>query len=204
MLPPRSGGRPASRHDRVEEGEIPMRDTGARRGTARHAVGRHRPPRGHGAPRATAQPLGLTAAARHLPPSATLRMNELVAGRRAAGQETIHLGFGQASFPLAPPVRAALAEAATDTEYPPVLGKQALRVAIAGYLTRTRGVAVSADQVGVGPGSKALLFALLQVLDGDALVPVPSWVSYAPQVRLAGKRAIPVATDSADHLRLTP
>jgi aspartate/methionine/tyrosine aminotransferase len=131
-------------------------------------------------------------------------MNELVAARRAAGHETIHLGFGQASFPLPPPLRAALAAAAADTAYPPVLGQPALRAAIAGYLTRTRGVPVAPDQVGIGPGSKPLLFALLQVLDGDALVPVPSWVSYAPQVRLAGKRAIPVATDTADHLRLTP
>src|SRR5689334_16364851 len=43
--------------------------------------------------------LGLNADA-DTPASATLRMNEAVAARRAAGQRTIHLGFGEASFPL--------------------------------------------------------------------------------------------------------
>jgi aspartate/methionine/tyrosine aminotransferase len=41
-------------------------------------------------------------------------------------------------------------------------------------------------------------------LEGDVLIPAPSWVSYAPQARLAGRRVIPVATDPADWHRLTP
>lgn len=156
-------------------------------------------------PHATgATPLGLAATVRSLPPSATLRMNELVAARRGAGNEIIHLGFGQASFPLSPQLRQAIADAASQTAYPPVLGLPALRAAIAEYLGRTRGLAVAADQIAVAPGSKPLIYALVQVLDGDVLLPVPSWVSYGPQVRLAGKRVIPVATDPDDHLGLTP
>jgi aspartate aminotransferase len=150
-----------------------------------------------------AVPLGLTTATRALAPSATLRMNELVAARRAAGKPTIHLGFGEASFPLHPRLRAALSEGARATGYPPVLGLPALRDAIAAYLGRTRGLPVAAEQVAVAPGSKPLLYAFLQVLEGDVLIPVPAWVSYAPQARMAGKRVIPVATDSGDHLRLT-
>ena len=65
------------------------------------------------------------------PASATLRMNEAVAARRAAGQRTIHLGFGEANFPLPTPLREELARAATRTEYAPVLGLPALRAAIA-------------------------------------------------------------------------
>lgn len=37
-----------------------------------------------------------------------------------------------------------------------------------------------------GPGSKALLFALLLALGGDVAMPRPSWVSYAAQARLIG------------------
>ncbi|GAC1447389.1 MAG: pyridoxal phosphate-dependent aminotransferase [Ktedonobacterales bacterium] len=150
-----------------------------------------------------AAPLGLTSATRALAPSATLRMNELVAARRAAGKQTIHLGFGEASFPLHPRLHAALLEGAHATSYPPVLGVPALRDAIAAYLARTRGLTVTAEQVGVAPGSKPLLYALMQVLEGDVLIPVPAWVSYAPQARMAGKRVILVATDPSDHLRLT-
>src|SRR5215469_10164680 len=150
------------------------------------------------------EPLRLASTAQTLPTSATLAMNEAVAKRRAAGRETIHLGFGEAAFPLHPLLKTALAEAATRTGYAPVLGIPALRQAIAAYLTRTREMTCSADQVVVGPGSKPLLYALLQVLEGDVLLPVPSWVSYAPMAHLAGRRVTGVQTVPDDHHRLTP
>lgn len=149
-------------------------------------------------------PLRLALVARTLETSATLAMNEAVAKRRAAGLETIHLGFGEAAFPLHPLLRAALAEAAPRTSYAPVLGIPALRQAIAEYLNRTRERATDPECIAVAPGSKPLLYALLHVLAGDVLLPVPSWVSYAPQARLAGKRVIAVETDAIDHHRLTP
>jgi aspartate/methionine/tyrosine aminotransferase len=48
-----------------------------------------------------------------------------------------------------------------------------------------------------------VLYALMRALAGDVLLPVPSWVSYAPQARLAGKRVFPITTDPVDYLRLT-
>jgi aspartate aminotransferase len=151
----------------------------------------------------TASPLRLVPGAQTLVPSPTLMMNEAVAQRRAAGQKTIHLGFGEATFPLHPLLRTALARAAKHTSYAPVLGLPALRQAIAEYLARTRALTCSPEHIVVAPGSKPLLYALLQVLEGDLLLPVPSWVSYAPQARLAGRRVIGVQTDPADHHRLT-
>ncbi|GHO79599.1 aspartate aminotransferase [Ktedonobacter sp. SOSP1-85] len=148
--------------------------------------------------------LSLTSPAQTLSTSATLAMNEEVAKRRAAGRETIHLGFGEAAFPLHPLLKAALAEAATSTSYAPVFGIPALRQAIAAYLTRTREVSYCADQIVVGPGSKALLFALVQILEGDILLPIPSWVSYAPIAHLGNRRVIGVQTEPDDHHRLTP
>lgn len=148
--------------------------------------------------------LRLIPTAQTLATSATLTMNEAVAKRRSSGRETIHLGFGEAAFPLHPLLNTGLAEAAKRTGYAPVLGIPALRQAIAGYLSRKRGVMFSSDQIVVGPGSKPLLYALLQILEGDLLLPVPSWVSYAPHARLAGRRVIEVETDPGDHHRLTP
>lgn len=152
----------------------------------------------------TPMPLHLTSATQALPTSATLAMNEEVAKRRAQGHKIIHLGFGEASFPLHPLLKTALAEAATHTSYAPVLGIPALRQAIAAYLVRTRGMTCSSDQIVVGPGSKPLLYALLHILDGDVLLPAPSWVSYAPMARLLGKRVIDVQAEVEDHHRLTP
>lgn len=149
-------------------------------------------------------PLHLTSATQTLPTSATLAVHEMVARRRREGHETIHLGFGEAVFPLHPLLKKALAEAATRTGYAPVLGIAPLRQAIAAYLARMRGMTYSSDQIVIGPGSKPLLYALLHVLDGDVLLPVPSWVSYVPMVHLVGRRVIDVPTDVADHHRLTP
>ncbi len=137
-------------------------------------------------------------------PSPTLAINEVIAARRAAGRSVIHLGFGEASFPLHPILRDALADHAASTSYAPVLGIPALRQAIASSLSRARGLSVAAAQVAVGPGSKPLLYALMQVLAGDLLLPAPSWVSYAPHARLAGRRVIAVETEASDHHRLTP
>jgi aspartate aminotransferase len=151
-----------------------------------------------------AAPLQLASAAQNLAPSATLTINEAIARRRAAGHEVIHLGFGEATFPLHPLLQAALVGAAKHTGYAPVLGLPALRRAIADYLARTRGLNCSAEHIVIGPGSKPLLYALLHILEGDLLLPVPSWVSYAPQARLAGRRVITVKTEAHDRHRLTP
>src|SRR6266702_1659648 len=64
-----------------------------------------------------AAPLQLAPAAQNLASSPTLAVNEAIAERRAAGREVIHLGFGEATFPLHPLLQAALAEAAKHTGY---------------------------------------------------------------------------------------
>ncbi|HXZ04339.1 MAG TPA: aminotransferase class I/II-fold pyridoxal phosphate-dependent enzyme, partial [Ktedonobacteraceae bacterium] len=117
-------------------------------------------------------PMQLVSRVQTLATSATLSVNEAIAKRRAAGRETIHLGFGEASFPLHPLLAKALADAAKNTTYAPVLGIPKLRQAIAEYLVRNRGLDLSSDQIIIAPGSKPLLYALLQVLEGDLLLPV--------------------------------
>src|SRR5437667_10858191 len=94
--------------------------------------------RGHDKPLSVPKqsPVQLVSGAQNLITSATLSMNEAIAKRRATGQETIHLGFGEASFPLHPLLATALAEAAKNTAYAPVLGIPKLRQAIAEYLKR--------------------------------------------------------------------
>src|SRR5690242_3391836 len=152
----------------------------------------------------TSAPLTLTPSLLDMTSSPTLAINEAVTARRAAGRKTIHLGFGEASFPLHPLLNEALGGAAKHTGYAPVAGIPSLRRAIAGYLERTRHLTFTPDQIIVAPGSKPLLYTLLQALEGDLLLPVPSWVSYVPHARLAGRRVISVETDGSDHHRLTP
>jgi aspartate aminotransferase len=125
------------------------------------------------------------------PPSATLATNERVQARIAAGAPVLHLAFGEAGLPVLPSVAERLGAAAGANGYGPVAGSPAVREAAAGYFER-RGLPTGADRILVAPGSKALLYALLNVLPGDVVLPRPSWVSYAAQAALAGKRVLDV------------
>jgi aspartate aminotransferase len=128
-----------------------------------------------------------------MPISATLAINEEVARRRRCGLPTVPLGFGEAGLPVHPLLTAELAASAGAAEYGPSAGIPALRGAAAGYWDR-RGLPTDADQVVAGPGSKALLWAILGVRGGGVALPRPSWVSYAAQAALHGLPVHPVPT----------
>ncbi|HVV58793.1 MAG TPA: pyridoxal phosphate-dependent aminotransferase [Gaiellaceae bacterium] len=123
--------------------------------------------------------------------SPTLAANEAIARRLAAGRPVVHLAFGEAGLPVHPALAERLAAAAPVNGYGPVAGDPELRAAVAGYFERRR-LPTDPELVVPAPGSKALLFALLTLLPGDVVLPVPSWVSYAAQATLAGKRVVPV------------
>src|SRR5690606_13097088 len=118
-------------------------------------------------------------------------VNEMIEARCAAGEPLVHLGFGEARLPVLPEIAEVLAAAAPRNRYGPVAGSPAARAAAAGYFTR-RGTPTQPDQVVLAPGSKPLLYALLASLPGDVVLPRPSWVSYAAQAALAGRRVIAV------------
>jgi hypothetical protein len=69
----------------------------------------------------------LTPTAKGLRLSATLEINELVKQRLNAGKRVVHLGFGEATFPMQKDVLQAHREASSDTSYLPVAGLPALR-----------------------------------------------------------------------------
>ncbi|ROO85458.1 aspartate aminotransferase [Actinocorallia herbida] len=126
-----------------------------------------------------------------IPHSATLEINERVRALRRDGRDVLHLGFGEAGLPAHPRLVELLRENAADNRYAPVAGDEGARRAAAGYWTR-RGLATDPDQILFAPGSKPLLFAALAALDGDVVLPVPSWVTYAAQAALLGRRVIGV------------
>ncbi|PVG81787.1 aminotransferase [Nocardioides gansuensis] len=128
-----------------------------------------------------------------MPVSPTLAISQEIARRRAAGLDTVALGFGEASIPVHPELVRRLAQSAHRGDYGPVAGAPELLEAVAGYWTR-RGVATTAAEVVCGPGSKPLLYALFQALGGPVLLPRPCWVSYAAQAALLGHEALLVPT----------
>ncbi|NNF16105.1 MAG: aminotransferase class I/II-fold pyridoxal phosphate-dependent enzyme, partial [Gammaproteobacteria bacterium] len=119
-------------------------------------------------------------------PSSTLAINEQVKARWAQGHRLLHMGFGESRFAVHEKLHAALCEHASQKSYLPSKGDPALCASVASYYNIKSGLDINASQVIIGPGSKALIYAVQLALGADLFLPTPSWVSYAPQARLLG------------------
>jgi aspartate aminotransferase len=149
-------------------------------------------------------PVHLNLNVRGLSPSATLAINERSDELRRRGREVLKLGLGQSPFPVPRPVVEALKANAHQKDYLPVRGLPALCEAVAEYHRRRHGIARSAENVLIGPGSKELMFLIQLVYYGDLVIPTPSWVSYAPQAQIIGRQVRWLRTSQQNHWRLQP
>ncbi len=132
------------------------------------------------------------------------RIQELREGCRRSGCERPyhHFAFGQSPFPPPPSVVEALREHAAEHDYLPTAGLPELREAVAAYYRHHFGLETAADCVVVSPGSKEMIAVLLAALEGQVLVPTPSWVSYMPQARILRKPVVPIRVGA--NYKLTP
>jgi aspartate aminotransferase len=141
---------------------------------------------------------------RALGQSATLAIHARCRALAAEGKRVYRMGLGQSPFPVPNVVVEHLVENAHQKDYLPVEGLPELRQAVAAYHRRTQQLDRSADGVLVGPGSKELMFILQLVFYGDLVIPTPSWVSYAPQAHILGRRVCWVSTSAEEGWRLSP
>jgi aspartate aminotransferase len=139
-----------------------------------------------------------------LPPSATLAINERSDELISQGRKVFKLGLGQSPFPVPGPVVEALRRAAPEKDYLPVRGLRPLREEVTEFLHRRHGIERARRQVIVGPGSKELIFMTQLAYAGELLVPSPSWVSYAPQARIIGRRVTWLPTKLQNDWKLLP
>ena len=95
--------------------------------------------------------------------------------------------FGQSPFPVPKPVQDALVKNADKGTYAGVPGIQELRETISHYNKGNFGVDVDPARVYVGPGTKELIFNLLEILHGTVILPTPAWLGYLPQIRFLKK-----------------
>ena len=111
--------------------------------------------------------------------SPTLLINEKVKAMWQNGEDILHVAFGESRFPVHPGLSKALNDGMSNRSYLSSLGTDSLRTKIAEYYTKQLNIDISYDQVIVGVGSKSLLYSIIQAIDGDILLPRPSWVSYS-------------------------
>ncbi len=136
--------------------------------------------------------------------SGTLSLNERMGEVSSAGRKVYRFGFGESPFPVPDFVQAALHRASPRKEYTAVAGLPELRERIAAFHQEADGYAIHADQVLVAPGSKPLLYSVMQAFSpGDFYAAGPSWVSYVPQARIArhAVHRIPTSYDARWRVR---
>src|SRR4051794_40135950 len=121
--------------------------------------------------------------------SPTLAANERVQAKLAAGEDVLHLAFGEAGLPVLPAVAERLGEGAGRNGYGSVAGSAQARAAAAGYFER-RGLPTDAERIVFAPRSKPLPFALPQAPPGGVGPPAPGWGSHPPPAAPAGERGI--------------
>src|SRR5579871_3150922 len=113
------------------------------------------------------------------------------------GRSIIHLEIGEPDFDTPKNVVEAGVDALRKgwTHYGPSAGLPELRQAIAEYVSRTRGVKVSTDEVVVVPGGKPIIFfTILSLIDeGDEVIyPNPGFPIYESMINYVGGRAVPI------------
>ena len=114
-------------------------------------------------------------------PSSTLLINEICKDLTSKGKTVYQFGFGQSPFPVPDSIVQALKNNAHQKDYLPSKGLLELRKSISNFLTKKGYKNLNHENIIIGPGSKELMFLLQVAFDGEIILPVPSWVSYAPQ-----------------------
>jgi aspartate aminotransferase len=142
-------------------------------------------------------------------PSATYRMIDRVAERKAAGLPVISLSAGEPDFDTPAHVQDAAIAAirAGHTRYTQVAGLRALREAVAAKFRHENGIHARWQDTIICTGGKQVIYnALAATLNpGDeVIVPAPYWVSYPEMVQLCGARTVSVPCTALTGFKLTP
>ncbi|WP_409284232.1 pyridoxal phosphate-dependent aminotransferase [Pseudomonas protegens] len=127
---------------------------------------------------------------------------------RGRGEDVIVLSVGDPDFATDARISAAASAALEqgDTHYTHVLGRPALREAIAAKQRRLLGIEVSADNVALVAGAQNGLFATCLCLFGsgdEVLVPEPMYLTYEACVHASGAQIACVQQPAANGFRLT-
>ena len=139
---------------------------------------------------------------RSIEPSPTVRLSDLIAERKARGEEILSLAIGEPDFPTPAHIVEAAKKAldAGFTKYTPAAGIRELREAIAEKSRKDNRIPAKPEHVLVAPTKHTLFMTCMALLDSgdEAILPDPGWVSYAPIVTLAGARPVPVRAADED------
>jgi aspartate aminotransferase len=125
----------------------------------------------------------------------------------AQGRDIVHLEIGEPDFDTPCNIVGAAVDALHKgfTHYGPSAGLPQLREAIAQYVSETRRVSVSPDEVVVVPGGKPIIFFTILALcdeDDEVIYPNPGFPIYESMINYVGAKAVPVQLREEMDFRL--
>ena len=139
---------------------------------------------------------------KNLKPSSTLKINEVSRELESKGEKIFKFGFGQSPFEVPQDIVNELRNNAFQNKYLPMQGLKELREAVAKYTSTKKDYKYNSANVIIGPGSKELIFQTQLIMDGDLLLPCPSWVSYEPQAQILNKKIQWLTCDAQNNWSL--
>ena len=113
------------------------------------------------------------------------------------GRDIINFGVGEPDFDTPLNIKKAGIEAINNnlTHYSPPAGVPDFRRAVAKYISKTRDIEVTMDNVIVGPGTKPIIFYAISALidSGDEVIyPNPGYPIYESLINYLGGKAVPL------------
>ena len=143
-----------------------------------------------------------------LTPSSTLAITAKAKELKEQGIDVIGLGAGEPDFNTPQNIIDAAIDSMNkgQTKYTPAGGLPVLKQAIIDKLSRDNHLTYKANEIIVGVGAKHVLYTLFQVIlnEGDeVIIPIPYWVSYPEQVKLAGGVPVYVEGTAAQDYKIT-
>lgn len=144
-----------------------------------------------------------------LEPSVTLAAAAKAKALKAQGKDILSLTVGEPDFATPENIQEVAVQAIRNGKasyYTPSAGIPELRQAIVGYIKEYYGITYEPSQTIVTDGAKFALYALFQTIldpEDEVIIPVPYWVSYGEQVKLAEGRPVFVKGEENNGFKIT-
>lgn len=144
-----------------------------------------------------------------LEPSVTLAAAAKAKALKAQGKDILSLTVGEPDFATPENIQEVAVQAIRNGKasyYTPSAGIPELRQAIVDYIKEYYGITYEPSQTIVTDGAKFALYALFQTIldpEDEVIIPVPYWVSYGEQVKLAEARPVFVKGEENNGFKIT-
>ena len=144
-----------------------------------------------------------------LEPSVTLAAAAKAKALKAQGKDILSLTVGEPDFATPENIQEVAVQAIRNGKasyYTPSAGIPELRQAIVDYIKEYHGITYEPSQTIVTDGAKFALYALFQTIldpEDEVIIPVPYWVSYGEQVKLAEGRPVFVKGEENNGFKIT-